>query len=197
MFFFFSFFLLSHVDSVKLCGGSVLIHCYAGISRSATVCLAYLMKSEHMRLEEAFEFVRKLRGVISPNLAFMMQLSKYEVELQQKENTDVSLSSGRRRIVGQFPLTTAMDHGIKKAKLSREMSMSFGPHSAAMVATKSCLTRSTSMPAVGLTQSNIMQHGKHVEPQKFVFNFGLTPPTTQFGSNWSSPQSPTPICSPS
>ena len=130
------------------------------------------MKSEHMRLEEAFEFVRKLRGVISPNLAFMMQLSKYEVELQQKENTDVSLSSSRRRIVGQFSLTTAMD-GIKKAKLSREMSMSFGPHSAAVVAAKSCLTRSTSMPAVGLTQSNI-QHGKHVEPQKFVFNFGLT-----------------------
>ena len=193
---FFSF----HADSVKLCGGRVLIHCYAGISRSATVCLAYLMKSRNMRLEEAFEFVRKLRTVISPNLAFMLQLSKYEAELQEKENTNTTLSS-RRRIVNQLSVATTtpqihVDGAIKKAKMSRDMNLSFSNHSAATAAARSCLTRSVSLPVVN-PHGNKAHHGNQVEGQRFVFNFGLAPPS-QFGHSWSSSHnSPSPICSPS
>nr|XP_054766419.1 dual specificity protein phosphatase 1-like [Lytechinus pictus] len=78
------------IDSVERCEGRVLVHCHAGISRSATICLAYLMKVRQIRLEEAFEFVRSERTVISPNLAFMLQLLRFENELasSRKENTD-------------------------------------------------------------------------------------------------------------
>lgn len=63
-------------------GGKVLVHCRGGISRSATVCLAYLMYSRALQLDDAFEYVRARRHVISPNANFMMQLVQFEAELR-------------------------------------------------------------------------------------------------------------------
>lgn len=57
------------------------MHCQAGISRSATICLAYLIQSRRVRLEEAFDFVKQRRGVISPNFGFMGQLLQFETEV--------------------------------------------------------------------------------------------------------------------
>lgn len=68
-------------DSVKLSGGRVLVHCQAGISRSATICLAYLMHTQRVKLQEAFDFVKQRRKVISPNLAFMGQLLQFETDV--------------------------------------------------------------------------------------------------------------------
>ncbi|KAG7273143.1 hypothetical protein CRUP_034541, partial [Coryphaenoides rupestris] len=69
------------LTSVKEQGGRVLVHCQAGISRSATICLAYLMHARRVRLHEAFDFVRERRRVISPNLAFMGQLLQFETDV--------------------------------------------------------------------------------------------------------------------
>lgn len=68
-------------DSVKQSGGRVLVHCQAGISRSATICLAYLMHTQRVKLDEAFDFVKQRRQVISPNLAFMGQLLQFETDV--------------------------------------------------------------------------------------------------------------------
>ena len=62
--------------------GKVLVHCRGGISRSATTCLAYLMYSRSLRLDDAFDYVRARRDVISPNANFMMQLVQFEAELR-------------------------------------------------------------------------------------------------------------------
>ncbi|XP_066495717.1 dual specificity protein phosphatase 2 [Tiliqua scincoides] len=72
---------INFIDSVKNSGGRVLVHCQAGISRSATICLAYLIQSRRVRLEEAFDFVKQRRGVISPNFGFMGQLLQFETEV--------------------------------------------------------------------------------------------------------------------
>ena len=69
------------LESVKERGGRVLVHCQAGISRSATICLAYLMHAQRVRLDEAFDFVKRRRQVISPNLAFMGQLLQFETDV--------------------------------------------------------------------------------------------------------------------
>ncbi|KAG7332061.1 hypothetical protein KOW79_003895 [Hemibagrus wyckioides] len=69
------------IDSVKESGGRVLVHCQAGISRSATICLAYLIHAQRVRLNEAFDFVKRRRQVISPNLAFMGQLQQFETDV--------------------------------------------------------------------------------------------------------------------
>lgn len=79
--------LVSHLipccppDSVKECCGRVLVHCQAGISRSATICLAYLMMKKRVKLEEAFEFVKQRRSIISPNFSFMGQLLQFESQV--------------------------------------------------------------------------------------------------------------------
>ncbi|XP_026883765.2 dual specificity protein phosphatase 2 [Electrophorus electricus] len=72
---------IQFIDSVKESGGCVLVHCQAGISRSATICLAYLIHAQRVRLDEAFDFVKRRRQVISPNLAFMGQLLQFETDV--------------------------------------------------------------------------------------------------------------------
>jgi dual specificity phosphatase 12 len=50
--------------------GGVLVHCYAGVSRSATCVIAFLMQEKNMSFEEAFTFASKKRPVIFPNMGF-------------------------------------------------------------------------------------------------------------------------------
>ncbi|TRY92845.1 hypothetical protein DNTS_015601 [Danionella cerebrum] len=69
------------IDSIKESGGRVLVHCQAGISRSATICLAYLIHAQRVRLDVAFDFIKRRRQVISPNLAFMGQLLQFETDV--------------------------------------------------------------------------------------------------------------------
>ena len=59
-----------------------MVHCQAGISRSASICLAYLLWSQTSKtLNEAFEFVRSRRPVVAPNFNFLRQLKEYEASL--------------------------------------------------------------------------------------------------------------------
>ncbi|XP_051821017.1 dual specificity protein phosphatase 4 [Antechinus flavipes] len=72
---------IEFIDSVQARQGRVLVHCQAGISRSATICLAYLMMKKKVRLEAAFEFVKQRRSIISPNFSFMGQLLQFESQV--------------------------------------------------------------------------------------------------------------------
>ncbi|XP_030649978.1 dual specificity protein phosphatase 1 [Chanos chanos] len=72
---------IEFIDSVRNKGGRVFVHCQAGISRSATICLAYLMRTNRVKLEEAFEFVKQRRSIISPNFSFMGQLLQFESQV--------------------------------------------------------------------------------------------------------------------
>ena len=60
---------------------NILIHCYAGKSRSVAIIIAYLIKKYHMKFEEAFSFVKNKRKEICPNLGFIQQLKKFEEEI--------------------------------------------------------------------------------------------------------------------
>ena len=61
--------------------GNVYIHCQAGISRSSTMVMAYLIKTKNMSSDEAFAFVKKLKRNIMPNEGFTQQLAQYEKEV--------------------------------------------------------------------------------------------------------------------
>lgn len=63
------------LDDCKRNQQKVLVHCSAGISRSATVVIAYLIYSHGMTLERAYTFVNERRCVIYPNIGFMNQLN--------------------------------------------------------------------------------------------------------------------------
>lgn len=64
----------------------VLVHCVAGVSRSATIVIAYLMKYKRMDLKTAFNYCYQLRPVIRPNNGFMSQLISYELQLFNKHS---------------------------------------------------------------------------------------------------------------
>ena len=58
--------------------GGVLVHCFAGVSRSASCVIAYLMQERDMTFETAFEFASKRRPIIFPNMGFQRQLGEFE-----------------------------------------------------------------------------------------------------------------------
>ncbi|KAL8603693.1 hypothetical protein ACOMHN_017190 [Nucella lapillus] len=82
------------IDEVQAEGGRVLVHCQAGRSRSATVCLAYLIRTLHLPLDAAFEHVRARRHVIDPNLNFMRQLQDYCQRLGSERTLSGSVDPG-------------------------------------------------------------------------------------------------------
>ena len=55
-------------------GGSVLVHCHAGISRSASIVIYYLMKVTKSPYDRIYSFVKSKRAQVSPNKGFVMQL---------------------------------------------------------------------------------------------------------------------------
>ena len=48
-------------------GGGVLVHCYAGQSRSAALVIAHLMSSQRLSLMDAWAATRAARPCIQPN----------------------------------------------------------------------------------------------------------------------------------
>ena len=55
---------------------AVFVHCDAGVSRSGTVVLAYLMATRQIGLYEALKIARAGRGCVFPNDGFIAQLRK-------------------------------------------------------------------------------------------------------------------------
>jgi len=74
------------IDEAKKANTGVLVHCQAGISRSPTIAVAYLMKQYLMGMADAYKFVKTRRSIISPNLNFMGQLWEFEQVLRSSEN---------------------------------------------------------------------------------------------------------------
>lgn len=79
------------INSCKDAGGKAMIHCNAGISRSATLAIAYIMATEKKNLMDAYTFVKSKRPVISPNLDFMGELQQYEKTLGISEEHQTPL----------------------------------------------------------------------------------------------------------
>ena len=65
------------INNCKKNKGRILIHCYAGISRSATITIAYIMKTNNYKFNETFKYVKKHRSIVEPNLDFKKSLKKW------------------------------------------------------------------------------------------------------------------------
>eukprot|EP01080_Neovahlkampfia_damariscottae_P001339 gene1339-11421_t len=71
-------------------GGVVLVHSFAGISRSVTIVISYLMKCQKMTLRQAFDSVKKSRKEMQPNETFFKILLEYEKKLYGKTTMKLS-----------------------------------------------------------------------------------------------------------
>lgn len=65
------------IHSCRLRGGNCLVHCLAGVSRSTTIVLAYIMAVTQLSWREALEGVKAVRPVANPNPGFRQQLEEY------------------------------------------------------------------------------------------------------------------------
>ncbi|SGY47307.1 BQ5605_C001g00519 [Microbotryum silenes-dioicae] len=74
---------LEFIDQARWTGGKVLVHCRVGVSRSASIVIAYLMKHIELDLASAYLLTRsrRLNILIQPNLPFFATLHTFEADL--------------------------------------------------------------------------------------------------------------------
>lgn len=71
-----------YIENIRMLGRRVFIHCNAGISRSPTIIIAYVMRHLKISFDDAFKHVKKSRITINPNAGFISQLKDYESHLK-------------------------------------------------------------------------------------------------------------------
>ena len=84
------------------CGGKTLVHCIFGVSRSVTLCMAYLMmyktsnkskpangkESNTMDVYESLDYIRTKRSIARPNPGFMRQLVRFQEQITEAGDDD-------------------------------------------------------------------------------------------------------------
>lgn len=68
----------AHIDKTLKSGRSVLVHCQQGVSRSASIVIAYLIRNHGMTFDAAQAFVKHKRACIKPNSGFVKALQEWE-----------------------------------------------------------------------------------------------------------------------
>ncbi|KAK8684416.1 hypothetical protein V6N13_040445 [Hibiscus sabdariffa] len=81
------------IDHVEQTGGRVLVHCFEGKSRSATVVIAYLMLRKNLTLLEAWNSLKRAHRRAQPNDGFARIL----LDLDRKLHGKVSMEWHQRK----------------------------------------------------------------------------------------------------
>lgn len=69
---------IDFIESCRSQNGKILVHCNAGVSRSASIVIGYLMKKQQCSFKSAYEKVKSKRECIQPNSGFLEQLKSLE-----------------------------------------------------------------------------------------------------------------------
>ncbi|TKC37240.1 hypothetical protein EI555_005766 [Monodon monoceros] len=69
---------IQFIHECRLRGEGCLVHCLAGVSRSVTLVVAYIMTVTDFGWEDALRTVRAGRSCANPNLGFQRQLQEFE-----------------------------------------------------------------------------------------------------------------------
>ena len=78
------------IDYVNDNNGKILVHCQAGISRSVSIVMAWIIWKQKITVDETFEIIKLHRPQASPNLNFWIQLNKFYTTM--KTNPDISIN---------------------------------------------------------------------------------------------------------
>jgi len=73
--------VIKYIEEARTHGG-ILVHCFAGVSRSATCVIAYLMAKFNAPFEDCFTYLSSKRNIVFPNIGFQRQLQNFETYLK-------------------------------------------------------------------------------------------------------------------
>lgn len=87
-----SYFPQAHafIDEALNGGGAILVHCMAGVSRSATLVTSYVMKEKNWNPFEAFDHVKNQRSRAKPRTTFREQLEAYHYFQRDLTNPEIA-----------------------------------------------------------------------------------------------------------
>lgn len=98
--------LVKLIDDRVQHGKRVLIHCQCGVSRSATLVVAYVIfKNPSMSVQEAYDTVKKRSRWIGPNMNLIMQLQEFRSSLGRSTNRFGSLRGSVSPISPSLPIS--------------------------------------------------------------------------------------------
>ncbi|XP_055852854.1 protein phosphatase Slingshot [Episyrphus balteatus] len=116
-----------YITRAKAEGSKVLVHCKMGVSRSASVVIAYAMKAYNWEFHHALQHVKERRSCIKPNKNFLSQLETYRGMLdamknkeklqRSKSETNLKSTKDARLLPGSepTPLIQALNQSKKSA----------------------------------------------------------------------------------
>ncbi|KAL3533530.1 hypothetical protein ACH5RR_007051 [Cinchona calisaya] len=113
--------------------GSILVHCFAGVSRSAAIITAYLMRSEQLPLEDALESLKQSCEFVCPNDGFLDQLKMFEEMGFKVDHASSIYKRFRLKVLGDSynrgeridSSKFGADPGLSVPKISSEAESSF------------------------------------------------------------------------
>ena len=71
---------------------AILVHCFMGSSRSATIIIAYLIKYKEFRLRDALNYLKEKRNVVNLNILYV-EKSSLNLSDKEKEQFDLSINA--------------------------------------------------------------------------------------------------------
>ncbi|KAM7276768.1 hypothetical protein ACFE04_018634 [Oxalis oulophora] len=108
------------IDHVEQIGGKVLVHCFEGKSRSATLVLAYLMLRKKYTLLEAWNALRRVHRRAQPNDGFARIL----LDLDRKLHGKVSMEWQQRRPLMKVCPICGKNAGLSSSSLKLHLQKS-------------------------------------------------------------------------
>lgn len=83
---------IDFIEDARKQGGKVYVHCVQGVSRSATICLAYLIYSRKITFNDGLAYLKEKRPVANPNMTFIAQLICFYKRLFEESFDSVPVS---------------------------------------------------------------------------------------------------------
>ncbi|KAL5596408.1 uncharacterized protein BROUX77_007092 [Berkeleyomyces rouxiae] len=114
------------IDRARQQGSATLVHCRVGVSRSATICIAEIMRSFNLSLPRAYCFVRarRLNVIIQPHLRFMYELLRWEEVVRRQNATTDALAGPGDCGTGNG----ALERELEWAQITREIALLNQPY---------------------------------------------------------------------
>ncbi|XP_015729673.1 dual specificity protein phosphatase 22-A-like [Coturnix japonica] len=99
---------IKFIHECRLHGGGCLVHCLAGVSRSTTILVAYLMTVTELGWERCLAATKAVRSYASPNFGFQQQLQEYEQTLLKEYRAWIRRDYGRNPFKDQEELQSLL-----------------------------------------------------------------------------------------